>query len=253
MNDQSKYQDSEWIDAYLLDELSESQKRAFEEELAENNELKEKVDAYRAVKDGVEASGREELKERLKALEERVTRESKSSKKTMAWYSSRIAAVLILFILPLYFILSNLNEVDSEEVFASHFKPYPVLANGTVRGDAADGPLSEGLRAYQNGDYTLAITKLENIKKRDEGFSNGRFYLALSHLANEDAVQAIPVLGALAEDDEFKLNEQAKWYLGLAFLRNDQPDKARDTFQELYETTQDSTFKVKAQNVLDEL
>lgn len=253
MDDQSKYKSPDWIDAYLLDELSETQKLEFEEALRNDSELKREVDHYKAVKEGVEALGREDLKERLKALEEKAAKEAKSSKRTMAWYSSRVAAVIILLILPLYFILTNLSEVDSQEVFAGHFEPYPVLANGVVRGDAPDDPLSEGLRAYQNANYALAIAELKEIANRENESKNGSFYLALSYLASDDASLAIPILRDLVEDESFKLGEQANWYLGLAFLKNSEPDKARKVLRSLYKTSKDSTLRQKARSVLNEL
>jgi len=253
MDDQSKYQDPDWIDAYLLEQLSESQVLEFEEALKSDADLRNKVDEYRAVKEGVEDSGREELKERLKALEGLVSLETKVSKRTAVWYSSRIAAVIILLILPFYFILSDVSDLDSEEVFASHFKPYPVLANGTVRGEAADDPLADGLRAYENGDYELSIITLENTLKQADSSNIGNFYLALSYLANEDAGEAIHLLQGLAEDRDFNLYEQAKWYIGLAFLKNNQPEEARNTFQSLYKNTSDPSLKRKAERILADM
>ena len=247
MNDRYNYSDPDWIDAFLLDELSESQKQLFEEALQNDPDLKEEVEHYKAVKKGVEASEKEALKKRLVKLEAGLP---KATKRRMTWYGSRVAAAIILLLLPLYFILSNLNEVNSQELFADYFEPYPVLANGTVRGDAADDPLSEGIRAYQGGNYIMAITKLEAQSKDSK---NGSFYLALSYMANDDASRAIPLLRDLTEDESFQLKEQATWYLGLAFLKNGEPDKARRVLQSLYKTSKDASLREKARTVLDEM
>ncbi|MFZ6050573.1 hypothetical protein [Halocola ammonii] len=254
MDDQSKYHDPEWIDDYLLDRLSESQKQEFEAAVENDPELEKKVEEAEALKEGIEALGRAEQKERLRTLEEELTEENRENRKHNAlWWTGRIAAAILLLLVPLYFIVNSIQNNDPKKIYATHFEPYPVLESGVVRGEENNTTMTEGLDAYQRANYEVAIEELSSAVDEVENPWSAQFYLALSHLGSDTPKDAIPLLEELSVEEDFKLKEQAKWYLGLAFLKDDQTNKARDVFQSLYETAKDSTLRLKAEGVLKAL
>jgi len=254
MDDQYKYYDPEWIDAYLLDRLSDSEKQEFEAALQSDPELKKELEEAEVLKEGIEASGREEQKERLRALEQELTEENREAQKHNGlWWVGRIAAAILLLLVPVYFFINSTQKVDPKEIYASHFELYPVLESGVVRGEENETAMAEGLDAYQRANYEVAIEELSAAVNESEKPESVQFYLALSHLTSDAPKEAIPLLEELSKKESFKLKEQAKWYLGLAFLKNNQPDEARDTFQSLYETAEDSTLRKKAEGVLNEM
>lgn len=253
MDDQSKYYDSDQIDAYLLDRLSEAQKKEFEAALKSDPELRKKVGELEVLRDGVEALGRENLKKRFTSIENQFPTKIKPGDKSFSRWSTRIAAVILLLLVPGYFIVQSYMEIEPKEVFATHFQPYPVIENGTVRGGDSDRALTDGLRAYQRGEYKMAIQELSTTVGEPEGTPKRKFYLALSYLASGDASQAIPFLEELAETNDFTYREQARWYLGLALLKSNRLDEARSVFRSLYKTTPDKAVKLKAKRVLRDL
>ena len=107
----------------------------------------------------------------------------------------------------------------------------------------------EAFSAFETADYHLAVHYFADLVKIDRTARN-YLYLGLSNLEigeNEEAVQYLNV--TLNNFDEF--DSQAKWYLALAHLANNNEDAAISNLVSL--TIENSIYRKKAEALLNEL
>ncbi len=153
------------------------------------------------------------LKEQLKKMETSVSEVTAASTKK-SWYA--IAAVLLFLITAgfLWQIMGN------EPEFNEYFEPFDQLR--IFRGDGDLG--ANGMEAYSREEYEEAFNLLSEINENEIDLEL-KFYLAVSALASDRTSQSIVLFEDLAKSDS-KYHQQVSWYLGLAYWKNEQPDKA---------------------------
>jgi tetratricopeptide (TPR) repeat protein len=162
-------------------------------------------------------------------------------------YYYAIAASLAIFVL--VGIFYPFGKSSYPEVYAEYFKPYANLFEPTVRGNAGTNKRSEGFSAYENGDYQKAITVFSDLlkEKKDPGIMllSANANLALGRTDNAEGI----LQDLISSFDE--LDIQGKWYLALCYLRNEQKDKSIKVLQEL--ATTDSSYASKAKALLEKI
>ena len=191
-----------------------------------------------------------------------------------------IAAVLVIGFVALYF---GTRPTKSEQLFAEYFAPYPNIIMPVTRSDQAVGgqgkseqpleidqdnsapgeiALANALLVYEKRDYRGALAlfmdlpedpAIEKIASLYEGIS----FLALgqSHSAIDRLQQSIaatePTPDPEAAIKDRELHEIAQWYLGLAYLKDGEPDKARKILAQI--VNNDGLFKRPAEEALARL
>ena len=117
-------------------------------------------------------------------------------------------------------------------------------------GTNTDSLLNEAISAYDQSDFTTAIQQFQIVQRLDKTQSVYTFYEGISLLGLQNAKAAIPILEKIKDDKDPKWREQSQWYLALAYLQNNEIDKAKDLLQDI----QNGQFQyAKAQDLLEQL
>lgn len=105
---------------------------------------------------------------------------------------------------------------------------------------------------YQERNYEEAIKLFEEVRKDDkEKDEKLIFYLGNAYLANNNPQKAIDTFLEITDYNHDYLSK-TKWYLGLAFLKNGDLNKAQEVFEDMQENISDS-YKDKAIRALEEI
>lgn len=118
---------------------------------------------------------------------------------------------------------SSLSAKKGKTIFKEYFQAHQNQIE-TV-GDA-----KVGMGAYQNGEYEKALAifnKVLNASPNDEI----AFYKANTLIAMERYKEAIPILEQLSDKPDWIFQSQSGWFLGLAYLANGEPGKAKNAFK----------------------
>ena len=91
----------------------------------------------------------------------------------------------------------------------------------------------QGIAFYQQADYDSAINKLLLVIKRQPEDVNANFYVGLCYLLTKKANQAIFHLQKVIELNGEFLFEKCYWYLGNAYLLENNGKKALDIFEKV--------------------
>lgn len=221
------------IQQYLLQQLDDAEREAFEMELENNPDLSKEVDWYRALFSTFEEVEDERLK---KLLQDEYQKQQAAGKNRFTGFNGwAIAAgfLLLTTILSYIFMVAPKDKpiAVEEEVF---FQPYALLSgeisqqllkvrggNTQTGGDSATiGPaLSNALvkldSLYGNQHYQETLNILEQLPASAVNlFYQGNCLIALGRYA-----EAISVLHQAETFDQSSFSNFAQWYLAIAYYK----------------------------------
>ena len=227
MNEENPHIDL--FDAYFDGTLSEKERASFQRDLLQDKRLATDFEAYRRALNLVEIKGvQQEVND--------IMRKGRTSSRTSRWYLTAGVAALALLVGSWLFFLPD----SDQDLFDVYFAPYPDVV--TTRSSNAT---LAGMGAYGAGDWGQAVFEMEQIKDPSDTV---RFYLAVSHLADEASMKAVPLLESIEDASIFA--SQSSWYLGLAYVDMNLYEEARTALRSI--PTSDPAYH-KAQKLLRSL
>ncbi|MDZ7612580.1 MAG: hypothetical protein U5K51_01765 [Flavobacteriaceae bacterium] len=216
------------IEKYFTDTLSHEERILFDKLLQNDQEFKDEFIFQKELKQSIAHQQRETIKKTLKGFEDKL------SKKKVFTLKNWLAAASVLLVFSLgYFAFNKYNSSQPEKLFTSNFAPYENVVHPTVRSPNDESIESKAFSAYDSGMYYKAINLFNSVENKDADYI--RFYKAMSFLALKKNQEAIDLLLPLAttpdaSTSKFKWHGKANWYLGLAYLNNQEIDKAISQF-----------------------
>jgi tetratricopeptide (TPR) repeat protein len=221
--------ETELLEQYLSGQMAESDRLRLEERLRDEPELQQTLAELKLMVQGLTRAGRKEVHAILKQLDD--TLPPVEARVVPLWRKTWLQVAASLSILALCAYLLWPRPADPKELFAEYFEPYPNVIMPTVRGDLkGDTALkARAYKAYDLENYKEAIALFEEVDQKDEGVL---LYLGNAYLANGDAARAIRLFEkVIAEYEVF--DEQAEWYLALAWLRGGDKEEAVKTLGQI--------------------
>lgn len=224
------------IQRYVAETLTKPQMEEVARRMEVDAEFKAEVDDYKLIASGIKISEKQQLKERLKAIEHKNVSKGKSFK---VW---RIAASIALLIgLGIFYVFLTSN--STENLYASNFEPYPNTLQPVVR----DTPGNPAFIAYEAGNYDTAISEFE-ILLQNKNDSDIQFYLAMSFLNSGAFGKALDNLKSLSTSNTRYL-AQVHWYSALAYLKEGDKTLALQSLKTLEKLN--STYKIEERGLLE--
>ena len=198
----------EKISAYVRGELSGAEKKAFEEELAQNPTLQDEV----AFEKQLLILGQQELFK----FDEQLGKAGKTYHKGKRNIRFRIVAlattVLILFLAWAIY--------PRTSYFDQYFKPFPIDLVKKANPKATDL-----IQLYQDMDWEHVIPLIKDWSHSDEKHPVPKLYLSVAYLGANEPKKAITLLKEITREPNM-VSEQASWYLALAYLKENHMEEA---------------------------
>lgn len=148
------------------------------------------------------------------------------------YISLSTAAAIAVFVM----IRMLLPSSDLEKLYNSYYKPFNVISPVTrsVTTIEADNYLA-AVERYKIGDYQTAEIEFSNAMLKDNSAIAPHFFMGITHLALGNYEQAISLLSDVtSRSGEYGI--EAGWYLGLAYLKTGEKEKASACFELLAQT-----------------
>jgi tetratricopeptide (TPR) repeat protein len=243
------------VHRYLERELTEAERRDFELRLQQDSALKSMMIEHKQLIYGIRYSHLQQKIQQLKALEGTIAhaelpKEAKQRWLVPSW--KRVAAIAASVVLVIsVFVYFFTGKQTPEELYALHFEAYPNVFEPVVR----DGTLpaatarAQAFAAYEEGNYAVAVSIFKDLlKKKEEAgilMLLGNSYLELGN-TQEARNQFIKLINNYQEFDE-----QAKWYLGLSYLKDGDSKKAELILKEL--SNSEYNYAERAKDVLKKI
>jgi TolA-binding protein len=213
--------------AYLSGELSQEEKQAFEQKIAQDPGLVVELEELRQFMQKQDSEAqmnlRREAFQRALATQQKPVR----SLRPPAWRVAAAAAVIILLV-TVGISLTRSGDAPSVSEFAmlhTHWDSAPAL-----RGNQARESLQNAHQAAIEGRYEAAIQDFENYYEAFPEDHQTACYLARVYALSGKSQQAIELLEPLLQSPEITSSSKMKYslYLGLIYSLADQPQKATE-------------------------
>lgn len=202
------------IESYLEGTNSPDDKKQFEQDLADNPELKAEYQAYLATRAAVQDFALEEIRIKVAQIAQTPPRSAKIlqlNRRTIA-----IAAGFLILIAALSFLFGR-QQYSNQNLFVQQYESpnwSPIRgANSTAE------KYDQALAAVQAGKVEQAIQQLRDIKQGDELFATAQYTLGHLLLQTDQTNGAMASLEEVRDLNDTRYQENVEWILTLAYLR----------------------------------
>ncbi|MBF01894.1 MAG: hypothetical protein CMP76_01220 [Flavobacterium sp.] len=234
------------LQKYLDHSLTEEEKTLLEKEIKENPDFQRELEEASEVRKAIIAHKKEELKSTFKTLEQ-----PKKRPFITKLISYGVAASVFISILVVAYFLIN-SPVSNEALFAENFEPYRNIITPIERSEATPHNKNQEYVAfyeYETGNYETALLEFTRLYE-SEKTSYYLFYKAICELQLNKVDAAIGTFLIHQKlNDTFK--EKGKWYLALAYLKNNDIVKCKLLLEEVIKHK--SYNYTKAKKVLESI
>lgn len=213
------------IDAYLSDSMTSEEKKAFEAALENDIELRKELDLQKKTTALLEAAAFLETKNKIQAMNQL------SSGSSLGGNLLKIAAVLLVLVIPTYFILNN--QYNDQHLFADYAEPYPDRI--TTMGSSDESRVTEAMNAYNKQEYATASKHFKTIRLSEGSTDKYVLYEAVSLTYADQAKQAIELLETTLKGNPTNA-ESLEWQLILSLLADNQGDRAKSVLDRFLKT-----------------
>ena len=235
------------IDEYLEGNLSGSSLQHFEERLKQDAFFHNLVNVQRDVNKSLEKIGEDELRSKMTGWQN----ESGKKVKVVPINKTRRAilalAATVLLALGAAAIFSIVNVPQNEKLFTEHYEAYPCL-------NCDRSEIEEAFQEYAAGNYAEALKMFESKLSSNPDDTEALFYAGNCYLSieNPDLSNAIKCFSKIINNfPESQLRIASNWYLGLAYLKNNETNKALKIFSELEKSG--TSYRDKASEIIENL
>lgn len=242
----SHLHDIDLIQRYLDRSLTEDEKENLEKRLNEEPTLHTMYLQHKHLIQGIRYSHLQHKLEQLRALESALPalkNEKPQGKQIFLqpyWKPLAVAASIGLIIM---LVIWNKPE-DPTKLYAKNFEPYPNIFEPIVRGeDYVVNKRTRAFAAYESGDYQEAAILFNELltEKEEPGvlllLSNANLILGNTKEARNNLITLI--------NDFEEYDVQAKWYLGLSYMKEGDVKSAKLILQELSDSEYSYSNKAK--------
>lgn len=244
--------DIDLIQRYLDRSLTDAEKVNLEERLKNEPVLKTMYLEHQQLIKGIRYSYLQNRLQQLRTLENALPQLHAEKKGKQVWLithwkqATAIAATLAFFAIA--FVWWN-KQATPEELYAEHFKAYPNVFEAIVRGNDEQSKRTDAFAAYEAEDYVTAATLFTELldEKEEAGMlmllGNCNLVLGNTTEARNQFIRLI--------NDFDDLDNQAKWYLGLSYLKEGDVKTAQLIFQEL--SNSEYSYAARAKKLLNKI
>lgn len=218
----------ESIEAYLNNSLSKEDLLIFENRLQNDEGFAAKVEDIKTVLKGIETQA---LKEQLDIFHNEMTSTEEDTDviepkvKSLKWRKIAVAAALIIAAGSFWF----LNRDSNEQLYAEFYSPDPGLP--TTMSSTKNYEFYKAMVSYKQGHYNEALKNWTNELKTKVDNDTLNYFVGSALLADKKESEAISYLEEVTKQDNSVFKNEALYYLGLAYLKNNNLEKAKEYLQ----------------------
>ena len=218
------------IESFIRNEMSESERKEFKEDLSTNEELAREFKLHQVEHEFMRLLREEDIHAKAESWKNQNEADDlaqlKSKKRilplnTNRWYLIAASTILLISLSSLYFLLQNNNDY-SELAVSFYVIPSEFSDIRNVEETKESTPINKGITAFKQQDYLGALTEFQKIPMGDPRYTKAQYLLAHTYYSIGEYSQAISLFKGLISIPTRK--EEIEWYLILSYLNLDEED-----------------------------
>uniref|UniRef100_UPI003592F06D tetratricopeptide repeat protein n=1 Tax=Aquiflexum sp. TaxID=1872584 RepID=UPI003592F06D len=237
-NNYISQEEFEKFERYILGHMETQERIAFENTIALDKVLSQKINDMKVIFEGVEeAAFRNNLNEIHQELEMDTTEFAEPRKsadkvekiKIFPWKSFSIAASFLL-ITGFFSWLLLFRPDPNERLFMAYYQADPGLV--TAMSSESNYEFDRAMVDYKSANYQEAIARWEKLIQDKPGNDTLQYFLGTSHLALKNTDPAIFYFDAVVVKEESAFYEDARWYLALTYILAGKEGEAKEVLDQ---------------------
>lgn len=121
---------------------------------------------------------------------------------------------------------------NPDELYAMNFEPYKdETMNLNLRGNESLSPYDQFIKFYLAGDYSQALTAFNLLNNALKNNDNVLFIKANALMAQGKNEEVRSLLEEIIKTGRTRYLIEARWYLGLCYLKSKELEKAKEQFK----------------------
>lgn len=195
-----------------------------------------------------------EFRSILDSSHTKITEKSNIKKPVIKQLYMKIAiAASFLLIIGLGFSFLNDSTTTKDDIYADYFEAFPTISQQRSGITEQNGIIlfNEASMNYQNGNYTEAISKFENITKQHKENIAAHLFLGVSYMGVNNYDKAELIFSFIIETEDVYYTLPANWYLALCYLKTSNIEGAKNIFSEL--SSFEGFYKDKSISILQNI
>ena len=236
----------EQIEAYLAHSMDANERTAFEAELQSNNVMREELENRQQAHLMLDVLIADNLREEMRAFESEAKVVTLKKRKKNRYYSLAIAASVAVLV-GAFAIFGPFGKNAGSNPMAFYELPTATLRGG---GSSLPEGLANGLEAFDNKNYGLAVEQLQSIDSNNPYYIDAQYYLGHAAFnAKKYAVAAEAFTSAAASGDS-RYAQNSDWFGLLNCLAQ---DISCDQYFEKILNTGGHSYQAKTQQLKNQL
>ena len=212
------------INNYFEKTLSADDQILFDSLMESDVDFAKEVAFQKNLKKAITLNERADLKKKLASFE---TKKPKI-KVLRVFYAA--ASIVLLVGLGFYF-----TQNSNKTLYDDYYQSYPNVVAPTVRGENKEDAKSDAFYQYDSGNYQQSLELFSKIYATEKD-DYALFYKAMSQMELKKIKDAINTFNQFDLTKNNAFTPFVKWYLALAYLKDNQKEKAMPLIKELSET-----------------
>lgn len=241
------------ITAYLEQSLTAEQRFAIENHLLDCPLCDAAVEGYAQANPDLAQQHLQQIQAALPSLKQPQTIVPASETKLRRlprWRNWAAAAAAVALLITAGMIYSNQGPASAADLFAQAYAPYESPFAGTRSGGDEGKPFADGMSAYQDGNYELALQHFNTVLAASPTASIAHLHAGMSNLQLEKTSAAIKHLSTVRLNAPV-LYGSASWYLALAYLKAGEVNDCKEILHQILPAEKEQY--PKAQELLKQL
>lgn len=243
---------TELIEKYLNGELTKAEHQEFERRLETDADFAREVLMHINIDKALSEVDVIELRKKMTDIngELKLHRKFRHELFSAKWQYLAVAASITLIVTFGAKYINN-GPVSNETLISKYYTPYEAEGISRSAQSQTEKLLSDALVSYSNKDYESAVNKFLAYFQLDYTNIQAHFYYAISCFETNRISEAKKSFQLVIDHQNNLYVEQAKWYLGLCYLKTFETNQALAVFTEI--VNEDSTYSEKAKEIIRKL
>ncbi len=266
------------IENFLNKELNTEEMTAFDKKMKEDTELATEVSFHEDVIKGIQTAGVTDFKNLVAgvhsdmkeegffvASQDKVQKTEKKEAKVRSislFRSLAVAASFALMVVAGYWVFST-SPATPEQLFASNFSIHQDVLSTEIEDRLSEtgfgtnkkalAVIQDAMNDYNSTQYEASVKKFtvfQQLAPEDALTAYASLYKGIALLKNNQVAAAQKELELVHANEQFPSNKEAKWYLALTYLKQNNIPLAKPLLQELSSV---ETYQAKAKKILQQL
>jgi tetratricopeptide (TPR) repeat protein len=223
---------SYFIERYIANEMSDSEKLWFEKELDGNSELREEVNLRKRTDEILKNQDVISLRNKLSSIENQRKLKDKSLSNPYRIRYIRYAAVISVFvIIGSITLLFTGRSLNSETIMERYYKVYEPPTSQRSVSSGSNSEFNLALEFYNTHDYEKAAALFSKVLENRPNDMELVLLEGVSSFEIKKYPEAKQSFGKVIDDKNNLYIDQAEWYLALCYVNTNETEKAKSLFK----------------------